>query len=260
MTPSPKDPTLPVDDDARLLAKRLLRTARSGALATNDGISGIPFASLVAVATEMDGTPIILTSQLATHTQLLEADAACSLLVAASGKGDPLAHPRLTLLAKARKLDRDGPETARARQRYLAHHPKAELYVDFPDFAFWRLAIEAASLNAGFGRAYRMAATDVLTPMEGLADLAAMEADALDHMNAEHADAVALYATRLCGGAPGRWKLTAIDPEGAQLISGDTVLRLNFPRALASGEELRPMLVSLAKQARQDADPSRSAV
>ena len=232
MSVSPKDPTLPVDDEARTLAKRLLRTARSGALATNDGASGVPFASLVAVATDMDGSPIILTSQLSTHTQLLDADPRCSLLVSALGKGDPLAHPRLTLLAKARRLDRDTPEAARIRRRYLAHHPKAELYVDFPDFGFWRLEVGAASLNAGFGRAYRMTASDVLTAMDGLDDLAVIEAEAVAHMNADHADAVSLYATRLCGAEPGRWVLTAIDPEGAQLESGDTTIRLDFPRAL----------------------------
>ena len=69
-----KDPTLPVDEEARALAKRLMRTARSGALATNDAESGMPFASLVQVGTDLDGSPIILTSQLSVHTKLMEAD------------------------------------------------------------------------------------------------------------------------------------------------------------------------------------------
>lgn len=251
MSLSPKDPTLPVDDEARTLARQLLRTARSGALATNDSISGMPFASLVAVATEIDGSPIILTSQLSTHTQLLDADVRCSLLVAATGRGDPLAHPRLTLLAEAHRLDPAAPETTGTRRRYLAHHPKAALYVDFPDFAFWRLKITSASLNGGFGRAYRMSASDILLPMSGLDDLAAIEAEAVAHMNVDHAEAVSLYATRLCGGRAGNWTMTALDPEGALLTLGDTVLRLPFPRPLTGADELRPMLILLAKQARQ---------
>src|SRR6185312_3348888 len=56
-----KDPVLPVDDEARALAKKLMRTARSGALATNDAESGTPFASLVQVGTDLDGSPVILT-------------------------------------------------------------------------------------------------------------------------------------------------------------------------------------------------------
>jgi heme iron utilization protein len=100
-----KDPTLPVDDEARHLAKTLMRTARSGALATNGAENGMPFASLVAVGTDLDGSPVILTSQLSIHTRLLAADPRCALLLSAIGKGDPLAHPRLTLLAEAERLE-----------------------------------------------------------------------------------------------------------------------------------------------------------
>jgi putative heme iron utilization protein len=251
MIESRPDPTLPVDDEARALSRHLVRTARSGALATNDGVGGMPFASLVALATDIDGSPIILTSQLSTHTQLLDTDPRCSLLVAATGKGDPLAHPRLTFRGEARKVDGAAPDAARIRRRYLAHHPRAALYVDFPDFAFWRLEIVAASLNGGFGRAYRMSASDVLLPPAELADFASMEAEAIDHMNADHAEAVSLYATRLCGAEPGNWRMTSLDPEGALLTLGDAILRLKFPRILKSAEELRPMLVALAKSARQ---------
>src|SRR5919107_2082571 len=120
-----KDPFLPVDDEARALAKKLLRTTRSGALATNDAQSGMPFASLVQVGTDLDGSPVSLTSQLSAHTRLLEADPRCSLLLSAIGRGDPLAHPRLTLLATARRLERESPETQQIRRRYLMQHPKA---------------------------------------------------------------------------------------------------------------------------------------
>jgi putative heme iron utilization protein len=245
-----KDPTLPVDGEARQIAKHLMRTARSGALATNDQASGFPFASLVAVATDIDGSPLILTSQLSIHTKLLEADARCSLLLSASGKGDPLAHPRVTLLAEAKRLERGTPEADRIRRRYLAHQPKAGLYVDFPDFSFWRLDITAASLNGGFGRAYRMARSDVLASMDGLGDLVDMEAGAVGHMNEDHADAVALYATKLCGAREGAWRLSGIDPEGLLLALGDDIVRLDFPQHLTSAAELRPMLVRLAQEAR----------
>ncbi|WP_210492695.1 HugZ family protein [Microvirga antarctica] len=249
MSPSPQDPTLPVDDDARALAKALLRTARAGTLATLDA-NGSPFASLVALSTTIDGTPIILTSSLSAHTQYLAANPICSVLVAAIGKGDPLAHPRLTVLATARPLARDAAETAETRRRYLAHQPKAALYVDFPDFGFWRLDVTQASLNGGFGRAYRMSAADLLTPVDDVEAFTVMEASAIAHMNADHADAVSLYATRLCGAEPGPWIMTAIDPEGAQLACGDTVVRLVFGRALASPDEVRPALIALARKAR----------
>jgi heme iron utilization protein len=245
-----KDPFLPVDDEARALAKNLMRTVRSGALATNDAETGMPFASLVQVGTDLDGSPIILTSQLSVHTRLLEADPRCSVLLSAIGKGDPLAHPRLTLLAKARRLERESDEAQNIRRRYLLQHPKAELYVDFPDFAFWRLDVASGSLNGGFGRAYRMAKEDLLADLSELFDFYDFEAQAIEHMNDDHADAVALYATQLCGAREGAWRLIGIDPEGIQMALGDEILRLPFPKALTGPHEVRPMLIRLANEAR----------
>ncbi|WP_262029643.1 HugZ family protein [Microvirga sp. Mcv34] len=248
-----KDPTLPVDDDARVLAKRLMRTARSGALATNDAETGTPFASLVQVGTDLDGSPVILTSQLSVHTRLMEADPRCSLLLCSIGKGDPLAHPRLTLQATAERLDRDTDEARKIRRRYLLEHPKAELYVDFPDFSFWRLKVSSGSLNGGFGRAYRMTTGDLLTDLSEFFDFYDFEAGAIEHMNAEHSDAVALYATQLCGAREGAWHLIGIDPEGLQMALGDDILRLFFPKPLTGPHEVRPMLIRLANEARSRA-------
>jgi len=248
-----KDPILPVDDEARSLAKKLMRTARSGALATNEPGSGMPFASLVQVGTDLDGSPVILTSQLSVHTQLLEADPRCSLLVSATGKGDPLAHPRLTLLGRAERLEREGDAAQKIRRRYLLQHPKAALYVDFPDFAFWRLAIASGSLNGGFGRAYRMTKADLLADMSGFFDFYDFEAEAVAHMNTDHGDAVALYATQLCGAREGAWQLIGIDPDGIQMALGDDILRLPFPKPLTGPHEVRPMLIRLANEARSRA-------
>ena len=86
--------------DAVGLARELLRTVRSGALATLEP-DGTPFASLVTIATDSDGTPLMLLSRLSAHTRNLLADPRCSLLFSAGGKGDPLAHPRLTVVGRA---------------------------------------------------------------------------------------------------------------------------------------------------------------
>jgi putative heme iron utilization protein len=180
----------------------------------------------------------------------MEADPRCSLLLASIGKGDPLAHPRLTLQAMAERLDPDTDEAKSIRRRYLLQHPKAELYVDFPDFSFWRLKVASGSLNGGFGRAYRMTAEDLLTDMSEFFDFYEFEAEAVGHMNAEHKDAVALYATQLCGAREGAWHLIGIDPEGIQMALGDEILRLTFPRGLTGPHEVRPMLIRLANEAR----------
>src|SRR6202167_1776945 len=238
------------DFDPKALAKSLLRSTRAGALATIDRNTGHPFASLVNVATDSDGAPLILISRLATHTANLEADSRASLLLAAGGKGDPLAHPRLTLLGSFARVARDDASEPRLRRRLLARHPKSELYAGFADFSFWRLGTAAAHLNGGFARVADLKAADVLTDIAGAANLIEAEAGALAHMNADHADAVRLYATKLLGAEDGPWRLTRLDPDGLDLASGDATLRLLFAQRIVTAEQLRKALVDLAAKAR----------
>ncbi len=238
------------DFDAAAVAKQLLRTARAGALATIDRNTGHPFASLVNVANDVDGSPLILISRLSTHTANLEKDTRASLLLTTAGRGDPLAHPRLTLLGDFVQVPRTDQDEPRLRRRFLARHPKSAIYADFADFSFWRLAVVSAHLNAGFARAADLKAGDVMTDIAGADALTEAEASAVSHMNADHADAVRLYATKLLGAEDGPWRLAGLDPEGLDLALNDATLRLPFPRRVATAEELRKAVVELAAAAR----------
>src|SRR5258706_2674480 len=121
-------------------AKRLLREAGKGALATLSS-DGAPYASLVTLATAMDGAPILLLSRLARHTANAGADPRVSLLLAAEREGDPLAGTRVSLSGELSRID-----DPIARRRFLARHPTAEAYAGFADFAFWRLEMHGAHL------------------------------------------------------------------------------------------------------------------
>ena len=238
------------DFDPKSVAKTLLRSTRSGALATLDRNTGHPFASLVNVATDSDGSPLILVSRLSTHTANLEADGRASLLLTTSGKGDPLAHPRLTLLGSFAQVSRDDAHEPGMRRRFLSRHPKSELYAGFADFSFWRLAVVSAHLNGGFARAADLKAADVLSEVSDAENLLGAEASAVEHMNADHAEAVKLYATKLLGADEGAWRLTGLDPDGLDLALGDRTLRLPFPERVTSAEQLRRTVVDLAAKAR----------
>jgi heme iron utilization protein len=239
---APPDPA-----DLRAEAKRLLRSVRAATLATI-APGGMPFASLTAIATQADGCPILLLSRLAQHTLQLETDGRCSILLAQGGQGDPLAHPRLTLTGHAVRLD---PEAApEARRRFLARNPKAELYADFPDFSFWRMTPDGAHLNGGFGRAAQFVAADILTDTTGCEALLAGEEGAVAHMNADHRDAIRLYATRLLGLPDREWRLSGLDPDGLDLLSGTLTGRLAFAERVSDGGTLRKLLVELAARAR----------
>jgi heme oxygenase (biliverdin-IX-beta and delta-forming) len=238
------------DFDAVAAAKALLRATRAAALATIDRNTGHPFGSLVNVAADIDGSPLILISRLATHTANLEKDARASLLLAAAGKGDPLAHPRLTVLGGFVPVERQDPSEPRLRRRFLARHPKSELYAGFADFSFWRLGVVSAHLNAGFARAADLKADDLMTDIADAQGLIEAEADALAHMNADHAEAIRLYATKLLGADDGPWRLTGFDPDGIDFAQSDTTLRLPFSQRVTTPEALRKALVHLAAQAR----------
>jgi putative heme iron utilization protein len=202
------------------------------------------------VATDIDGAPLILVSRLSTHTANLEQDGRASLLLASTGKGDPLAHPRLTILGTFAQVERDSAAEPRIRRRFLARHPKSELYAGFGDFSFWRLNALSAHLNGGFARAADLKAADVMTDLADADSLVAAESDAVAHMNGDHAEAVRLYARRLLNAEDGEWRLTGLDPDGLDLALGDATLRLPFPERVTNPQALRKTVVDLTAKAR----------
>ncbi|MER8395894.1 HugZ family protein [Mesorhizobium sp. M1340] len=245
-----KDVIRATDAEAIRLAKTLIRSARFGAMAVLEPGTGSPLASRVGVATDIDGTPLILVSMLSAHTGAILADPRCSLLVGEPGKGDPLAHPRLTLVCRAVRLERGSNEHARAERRYLNRNPKAKLYAGLGDFSIFRLEPERASLNGGFGKAYLLDRTDLVATGAIVEELAAGEQSALDHMNADHLDAIALYASHFGGAGGDGWIVTGFDADGMDLVSGDNVCRVFFPEPLRAARDLRLVLVDMAKAAR----------
>jgi heme iron utilization protein len=160
MSPSDKPQVLrETDDAARSQARAFVRESAHGALATLEPSTGWPLASRVSLAVDASGVPLILISRLSAHYGALEADARCSLLLGEAGEGDPLRHPRITVVCLAKKVLPD--QRANARAQFLKRHPSAEMYADFGDFDFWALVQQRASLNAGFGKAYSLTAEDL---------------------------------------------------------------------------------------------------
>ena len=247
----PKDVILETTADAVRLAKTLIRTARYGAVATLDPETGWPTATRGGVSTEFDGAPVILISRLAAHTKALLKDPRCALLVGTPGKGDPLAHARVSVTCEAREIERGTDDDKRIGQRYLSHSPKAELYAGLGDFRYFRLEPKSASLNAGFGKAYALTAEDVLNANPANAELAMTEPSAVEHMNDDHSEAVGLYAEHFAKAEAGRWRLVGVDAEGLDLADGDDVRRVWFDTELTSSKDMHMMLVRMAGEARR---------
>ena len=233
------------DFDPRQAAKKLLREARSGALATLMPTSGDPYCSLVNVATDAAGAPLLLLSQLALHTKNLMADARVSLMLDERKDGDPLEGARIMLMGAVAATDDPA-----ARTRYLTRHPEAEMFAGFGDFAFYRMTVGRAHLVAGFGRIVDLAPAEILTDLSGAEAMLAEESEAVAHMNEDHAEALRLYATRLLGGPDGAWRCVGCDPEGLDLQLGRMALRLPFPERITGLGPLRQALKQLADTAR----------
>jgi putative heme iron utilization protein len=236
------------DFDASRLARSLLRRSRQGALATLMAGSGDPYCSLVNVASHPDGSPILLISRLALHTQNILRDARVSLMLDERAEGDPLEGSRIMLAGRAEEANAQDLEIL--RRRYLSAHPSAETFVDFKDFSFFRIRPVGAHLVAGFGRIVDLKPERLLTDISDAAALLEAEQGAIDHMNTDHREATNLYATRLLGAEAADWRCTGCDPDGIDLQAGAKTLRLDFPARVTGPGELRKMLVKLADEAR----------
>jgi heme iron utilization protein len=229
-------------------ARMLLRRARTAALGTQNLDPAGPYVSLANIATDPQGHPVIFISKLAWHTRNILADPQGSVMVSEIPQsGDALTGPRVTIMGRFEAIP-----PSEIAERYAHHHPAARVYLDFPDFSFWRLRPQKIHAVAGFGRIETMEPDEVFLAEKAAAPVMAMAAGAIQHMNEDHADAVELYAQRLLGAGPGKWQITAIDPDGAHLELDGRALRLAFDRPVDSGEGLRQAFVALAQKARSD--------
>jgi hypothetical protein len=236
------------DFDAARLARSLLRRSRQGALATLTPGSGDPYCSLVNVASHPDGSPILLISRLALHTRNIIDDPRVSLMLDERAEGDPLEGSRIMLSGRAEQVAAADRELL--RRRYLNAHPSAEAFAGFGDFSFFRIRPNGAHLVAGFGRIVDLDPEQFLTDISDAGALVEAEQGAIDHMNADHREAINLYATRLLGAQPADWRCTGCDPDGIDLQTGAKTLRLDFPERVRGPGDLRRMLVRLADEAR----------
>jgi putative heme iron utilization protein len=229
------------------VARRVMRATDRAALSTAQrDANGWPYPSLVLAALDLDGSPLLLISDLADHTANIKSDPRVGLLFdGTQGLAEPLTGSRVSVLGRAERS-----EDPRHRVRFLARHESASFYAGFGDFSIYRIAVERAHLVAGFGRIHWIAGEDLLFRLPDIETLALREPDIVEHMNEDHADAVALYATALLGQDEGGWKLTGVDPDGCDLRLEGRTARLAFDRPAFDAESVRGELVRLVKRAR----------
>ncbi|MBV8131844.1 MAG: DUF2470 domain-containing protein [Alphaproteobacteria bacterium] len=236
--------------DPAVFGRLLARASTRAALATN--LNGAPYASLVLFAVDIDGSPLLLLSDLAQHSRNIAFDPRVSLLLdATQGYPDPLTGPRLTVLGHALSTDDE-----RCIRRFISHHPASSGYAGFRDFHLYRVMVERGHLVAGFGRINWIDGADFLFALDA-STLAAAEFEILRHMNEVHSDAVAHYARALLGRTGIGWRITGLDPEGIDLRCDGETARLEFTAPVLTPEAARAVLVQLSSAGASSAQALR---
>ena len=191
------------------------------------------------------GRPIFFISSMAMHTQNLNQDARASLLITQPDvSGDPLGSARLTLIGKAGVAP-----AAEVRELYLSRYESARYWQDYTDFAYYRLEVEGVYFIGGFGvmgwvppGEYAAAAPD---------PLATVASGIIQHMNADHADALRRIAAQDAAEEPDEASMTAIDRLGfhLRLKTGDRVHahRIAFPREVKDKNDARAVLIEMLR-------------
>jgi putative heme iron utilization protein len=201
-------------------------------------------------AADQHGRPAFFISSMAMHTQNLVQDPRASLLIAQPETGDdPLGAARMTIVGPATEVP-----AAEVRNLYLSRHENAKFWQDYTDFAYYRLEVEGVYFIGGFGVMGWISAEHYATARpDPLADVAA---GIIQHMNADHAEALRLIAQHYVGEDPDESAMTAMDRLGfyLRLKSGDRVYgrRVTFPREVTSSDDAGGVLIEMVRRARSD--------
>lgn len=242
------------NDDPAAAIRGLVRKAHLAALATDlsgqEAPNTQPYGSLVQVACDMAGRPILLLSDLAQHTVNIKANPkACLMFDDCRDLGEPLTGPRASVLGTLHSCDDEA-----VQRRYLSRFPEARDYAGFADFHFYVLDPSRAHFVGGFGQIEWAEGASILLPdslPDSLAEsLDEAESGIVSHMNADHRDALTLYATVFAGASDGDWRMSGIDPEGFDLVNAGTRVRISFAESIRSSGDARAALVGLVEAAR----------
>ena len=233
-------------------ARTLLYLGRIGSLSTiSRKQPGFPFGSVMPYGLDDRGRPIFLISTMAMHTQNLQVDPRASLLVTQDDAGaDPLGASRVTLVGNVLPLP--ASDVAEARKLYLARYANSKYWVDFEDFSFYRMDVVDVYYVGGFGvMGWVSAAEYDRSRPDPLAD---SMAGIIQHMNADHKDALVLLARKFARIESQEATMTAVDRLGfhVRLKTQDGMrgTRIAFLREVRDPVETRKVLVEMTRQAR----------
>ncbi len=236
-------------------ARTLVYLGRMGSLSTlSRKQPGFPFGSVMPYGLDDRGRPLFLISTMAMHTQNLQADPRASLLVSQQETdGEPLGASRVTLVGNVRPVPND--DLAEARKVYLERHANSKYWVDYEDFSFYRMDVMDVYYVGGFGVMGWVSASDYdRSQQDPLADAMG---GIIQHMNADHKDALVLLARTFARIESTEATMTTVDRLGfhVRLKTPDGMrgARIAFLHEVRDATETRRVLVEMVQRARSQA-------
>jgi heme iron utilization protein len=252
--PATEQPPVPEPTFAER-ARTLVYLGRAGSLSTlSRKQPGFPFGSVMPYGLDGHGRPIFLISTMAMHTQNLQADSRASLLVTQPDTdGDPLGASRITLVGNVLAMSES--EMPEARKIYLARHANSKYWVDFEDFSFYRMDVVDVYYVGGFGVMGWVSASEYdRSQPDPLAD---SMAEIIQHMNADHKDALVLLAREFARIDSREATMTAVDRLGfhVRMKTQDGIrgTRIAFLREVSNPADTRKVMVEMVQLARSQA-------
>ena len=214
---------------------------------------GLPFGSVMPYSLDQTGNPTFLISTMAVHTQNLQYSPKASLLIAeATENEDPLGKARVSIMGEITQVAEE--DLAMIRESYLNQHHEARYWVDFGDFAFYRMTIIDLYFVGGFGAMGWITAEEYQqAEVDPLADIAS---EIIQHMNEDHKDALVLLSQHFGNHSGDQVKMITVDHLGfgLELIQDNQLheIRLNFSRQVRNANAVRKVLVEMVQQARTE--------
>jgi putative heme iron utilization protein len=144
-----------------------------------------------------------------------------------------------------------------ASGRYLDLFPNSATYFGAHDFSLFQIKVEQVRFIGGFGEIYWLDGREIVDPAinSSIDPLAPQSEMICDHMNRDHADAVRLYAVAFADARPERARMIHVDCNGFDLVAvesgGHKHIRIDFPQPVSNSEQVRAVMVEMARHARQ---------
>jgi putative heme iron utilization protein len=235
---------MPAHDEAAT-GRRLIRSRDSGILSTmSRELPGYPFGSVTPYVMTHGGELVVYVSTIAQHTANMLEDPKVSLTVIEHGAGNQQALGRVTVIGDAGAVPERALEAVSTR--YFQFVPEAEAYAGTHGFSFFWIEPKRIRFIGGFGQIFWIEAEEWRQPTP---EWAAGEQGIIEHMNADHTEALAKMAAHYMGVPADSPRLIAVDPEGTHLRNGEACFYVPFAEPAFERDSVRTAMIELARNA-----------